>query len=151
MTQWTVEQWQQLVSHVAYNRELGIEFAELVPTGVVLRLRYRSDLAAGPDGETLHGGAISAMVDAALGFSVHWAMPDDRSLATLNIRIDHLVEPSPRRDVYCRATCIQAEQHVAVVRGEIYHERAEEPFALASGSIVFIAADSWMRGVEGAT
>jgi uncharacterized protein (TIGR00369 family) len=151
VTQWTVEQWRQLVSHVAYNRELGIEFAELVPTGVVLRLRYRSDLASGPDGEALHGGAISAMVDAALGFSVHWAMPDDRSLATLNMRIDHLREPSPRRDVYCRATCIQAEQHVAVVRGEIYHERAADPFALASGSIVFIAADSWMRGVEGAT
>ena len=61
--QWTTEQWQQLVSHVAYNRELGIEFAELVPTGVVLRLRYRSDLASGPDGDTLHGGAIAAMVD----------------------------------------------------------------------------------------
>ena len=51
--QWTVEQWQQLVSHVAYNRELGIEFAELVPTGIVLRLRYRSDLASSPDGQTL--------------------------------------------------------------------------------------------------
>ena len=88
MPRWTSAQWQQLVSHVAYNNELGVEFSELVPTGVVLRIRYRPELATSVDDETLNDGAIVSMVDAALGFSVHWAMPDDRSLATLDMRID---------------------------------------------------------------
>jgi acyl-coenzyme A thioesterase PaaI-like protein len=151
MPQWSVEQWRQLVSHVRYNREMGIEFAGLAAAGVVLRIGYRADLAAGAGDAALHPGAISAMVDAALGFSVHWAMPDDRSLATLNMRIDHLADPSPRCDVYCRATCFESDEHVAFVRGEIYHDTPERPFALAVGSIMFIAASSWIRGVEGAT
>jgi acyl-coenzyme A thioesterase PaaI-like protein len=151
MPQWSAEQWRRLVSHVEYNREMGIEFAEPAPAGVVLRLRYRADLTSAADDETLHPGAMSAMVDAALGFSVHWAMPDDRSLATLNMRIDHLAEPRPRRDVYCRATCVEYDENVAFVRGEIYQDTPDEPFAVAVGSIVFIAASSWIRGVEGAT
>jgi acyl-coenzyme A thioesterase PaaI-like protein len=150
MPQWSAEQWRELVSHVEYNRQMGIEFAELAPTGVVLRLKYRADLAVASDDETLHPGAISAMADAALGFSVHWAMPDDRSLATLNMRIDHLAKPIPRRDVYCRATCFESNETVAFVRGELYQDTPDEPFAVAVGSIVFITASSWIRGVEGA-
>ena len=149
MPQWTHDQWQQLVSHVVYNRALGVEFAELASTGVVLRIRYRPDLVASIDDETLNDGAVAAMVDAALGFSVHWAMPDDRSLATLDMRIDRLRPPLPRRDVLCRATCLGFDEHVAYVRGEVYHDQRAEPFAIAVGTIMFIPADSWMRGVEG--
>jgi acyl-coenzyme A thioesterase PaaI-like protein len=147
--QWTHEQWQRLVSHVIYNRALGVEFAALAPGGVVLRIRYRSELATSVEDEALHEGAIASMVDAALGFSVHWAMPDDRSLATLDMRVDRLRAPLPRRDVLCRATCLGFDEHVAYVRGEIFHDRPEEPFAIAVGTIMFIAADSWMRGVQG--
>jgi acyl-coenzyme A thioesterase PaaI-like protein len=146
---WTSAQWQQLVSHVVYNNELGVEFSELVPTGVVLRIRYRPELATSVDDETLNDGAVASMVDAALGFSVHWAMPDDRSLATLDMRIDRLRAPRPRSDVFCRATCVGFDEHVAYVRGEIFHDRAEDPFAIAVGTIMFIAAESWMRGVQG--
>jgi acyl-coenzyme A thioesterase PaaI-like protein len=83
VTQGTVEYWQQLVSHVVLNRELGIEFDSLAPRGVVLRLRYSPAIAESDDAPRAHTGAIAAMVDACLGFSVHWALPDDRSLATL--------------------------------------------------------------------
>ena len=149
MPKWTHEQWRQLVSHVVYNVELGVEFAELVPTGVVLRIGYRPDLATSVDDETLNDGAIASMVDAALGFSVHWAMPDDRSLATLDMRIDRLRAPQPRSDVFCRATCLSFDEQVAYVRGEVFHDRPEQPFAIAVGTVMFIAADSWMRGVKG--
>jgi acyl-coenzyme A thioesterase PaaI-like protein len=151
VTQGTVEYWQQLVSHVVLNRELGIEFDSLAPRGVVLRLRYSPAIAESDDAPRAHTGAIAAMVDACLGFSVHWALPDDRSLATLNMRIDHLSPPSECRDVYCRATCHRLEQHVGFARGEIYHDDPEQPFALAVASVMFITADSWITRLEKST
>jgi len=150
MTQGTPEYWRQLVSHVVLNREFGIEFAALAADGVILRLKYSPEVAEAADDDRVHTGAIAAMVDAALGFSVHWAMPDDRSLATLNMRIDHLARPGPRRDVHCHATCHTVEPHVAYTRGVIYHDDPAQPFALAVATVMFITADSWITRVEGA-
>ena len=148
MTQGSVEYWQQLVSHVVLNRELGIEFDSLTSQGVVLRLRYSPAIAESAAAERAHTGAIAAMVDACLGFSVHWALPDDRSLATLNMRIDQLTLPDERRDVRCRATCYRIEPHVGFARGEIYHDDPDQPFALAVASVMFITADSWITRLE---
>jgi acyl-coenzyme A thioesterase PaaI-like protein len=149
MTQGTPDYWRQLVSHVVLNRELGIEFASLATDGVILRLRHSSAVTDAPDDDCVHTAAIAAMVDAALGFSVHWAMPDDRSLVTLNIRIDHLARPRPRSDVLCHAVCHKVEPHVAFTTGKIYHADASQPFALAVGTIMFITADSWITRAEG--
>lgn len=151
MTEWTPERWRELVTHVVYNRVLGVEFAGLTPDGVILRLRYSDEIAESDDDPRAHSGAIASMVDAALGFSVHRAAPDDRSLATLNMRIDYVSMPDTRRDVHCRAVCHRIEGHVGHARGEIYHDDGSQPFAYAVATIMFITADSWIRRVEAPT
>jgi len=125
---------------VPYNRALGVEIvdfeAELGDATVEMRLPYDPRFVGNPDTGVLHGGVITAAMDAACGASVFLALKEPRRIATLDLRIDYLGPATPERDVICACRCFRVTRQIAFTRGLAHHGDESSPIATATGTFV---------------
>jgi uncharacterized protein (TIGR00369 family) len=101
-----------------------------------MRLPYHPQLVGNPETGVLHGGAITALIDACCGAAVFMALAKPAFIATLDLRIDYLAPATPGRDVYADIECYKLTRNIAFVRGCGYHDRADDPIAAAAGSFM---------------
>jgi uncharacterized protein (TIGR00369 family) len=122
---------------VPHNRALGIRFVSIAEGCVTLGLPYDAKLVGNPLTGVLHGGAITALLDAACGLAVCVKLPEPVPVATLDLRIDYLRPATPSREVFGRAECFRVTQNVAFVRCEAFHEGGERDLvAVANGTFI---------------
>ncbi len=121
---------------VPHNRALGIDIVEFDHASVVFRLPYDAKLVGHPDTGTLHGGAITALLDGASGAAVFAALQDMVPIATLDLRIDYLRPAEAGKTVLARATCYKMTKHVAFTRAVAYHDDPENPIAHSVGTFM---------------
>ena len=125
--------FEQMVPH---NRALNLEVLALEHARATFRLPYDVKLIGNPETGVLHGGAITAAMDAACGTAVFQALPRPMVIATLDLRIDYLKPATPPRDVTIRAHCYKVTRNVAFVRGVAFHDDEADPIASGTGSFV---------------
>ena len=113
-----IEDIAQLAPH---NRALGIRFVSIAEQRVTLALPYDARLVGNPLTGVLHGGAITALLDAACGMAVWAKIAEPIPIATLDLRIDYLRPATPDQEVHGRAECFRVTQNVAFVRCEAFH------------------------------
>ncbi len=121
---------------VPHNRALGMEVVELSRANAVFRLPYSDKLVGNPDTGVLHGGAITALLDAASGAAVFASLTEWVPIATLDLRIDYLRPAEPRHDVTARASCYKLTKHVAFTRAVAYHDDPDHPIASSVGTFM---------------
>ena len=121
---------------IPHNRALGIEVVDMDRATAVFKLRYDAKLVGNPDLGTLHGGAITALLDAASGASVFAALTDWCPIATLDLRIDYLRAGEAGRDVQCRAHCYKLTRNVAFTRAVAFHDDEQDPIATSAGTFM---------------
>ena len=100
------------------------------------RLPYAEKLVGNPDTGVIHGGAITALLDACSGAAVFAAMTEMSPIATLDLRIDYLRAATPGRDVICHATCYRLAREVAFTRAVAYHDDENDPIASSMGTFM---------------
>ena len=100
------------------------------------RLPYDVRLIGNPETGVLHGGAITAMLDACSGAAVFCSLAQMQPIATLDLRIDYLRPAEAGRDVLARATCYHMSKNVAFTRAVAYHDSEDHPIASASGTFM---------------
>jgi uncharacterized protein (TIGR00369 family) len=133
---------------IPHNRALGIETLELTRASVLLRLRYDTKLVGNPDTGVLHGGAITALLDAASGTAVFASLTEWVPIATLDLRIDYLRAAEAGRDVMARAVCYRRARHVAFTRAVAYIDDERDPVASAVGTFMLGTKTSSQRGPQ---
>jgi uncharacterized protein (TIGR00369 family) len=121
---------------IPHNKALGMELLELERGEAKFRLPYDAKLVGNPDTGVLHGGAITALLDASSGASVFAALTDWVPIATLDLRIDYLRAAEPGRDVVCHATCYKRTRNVAFTRAIAYHDDPADPIASSVGTFM---------------
>jgi uncharacterized protein (TIGR00369 family) len=121
---------------VPHNRALGMEFVELVDSHVVFQLPYDPKLVGNPDSGVLHGGVITALLDAASGAAVFVALGQPVPIATLDLRIDYLRPAEAGHVVMARATCYKVTRNVAFTRAVAYHGDPADPIAHSVGTFM---------------
>src|SRR5690606_24419186 len=126
------QSFRQMVPH---NAALGLRVVDCAPGVVVMELPWVEHLVGDPDTGVLHGGAITALLDACCGASVFLKMRALTPIATLDLRIDHLEPATPRRTVTARAECYKLGRNVAFTRAVAYHD-PEDPIASAAGTFM---------------
>ena len=55
---------------------------------------------------------------------------------TLDLRIDHLRQATPKMDVICRATCERITTHIAFVRAVAHQGDPNAPFAMVAATFM---------------
>ncbi len=136
-------------AHISpYNRELGLLPHSVRPDWCVLKVEYTRSLVGDPNTRVLHGGVITALLDAAFGFSIFVKLPQRRAMATLDLRIDYLKPATPDKAVLGGAVCYKLTADLAFVRGCAYHESADDAIATAVGIYMFIDERTVSRNEE---
>jgi uncharacterized protein (TIGR00369 family) len=138
-----------MVQGVPFNGALGLEVVDAEVGVAVVRLPYRLELVGNPATGALHGGIITALIDASCGVSVFLKMQRARRIATLDLRIDYLGPARAPLDVFARAECYKLTRHVAFVRAVAYHGDAEDPIATSAGTFMLFddARSPFARGM----
>ena len=126
----------QFAELVPHNQAMGLEVIELDDATARFRLPWDEKLVGDPRTGVLHGGAITAMMDACCGAAVFMALPYPLPIATLDLRIDYLKPATPREDVQAVARCYKVTRNVAFVRGVAFHRSEDEPVAAAAGTFM---------------
>jgi uncharacterized protein (TIGR00369 family) len=121
---------------VPHNQALGIRVLELTATDVSFELPYDAKLVGNPDTGTLHGGVITALLDAASGAAVFAALTDLVPIATLDLRIDYLKPAEPGKSVIARATCYKMTRNVAFTRAVAYQDDPDDAVAHSVGTFM---------------
>lgn len=124
------------VDHIPHNRALGMKVLEFKRAEAIFQLPYDEKLVGNPDTGVLHGGAITALLDACSGAAVFAALTEWSPIATLDLRIDYLRGGDPGRDITCRATCYKLARNVAFTRAVAYHDDESDPIATSAGTFM---------------
>src|SRR5690242_10106518 len=124
------------VDAIPHNKALGIKVVSFQRAEAVFQLPYDVKLVGNPDTGVLHGGAITALLDACSGASVFAALTDWSPIATLDLRIDYMRGGDPGRDITCRAHCYRVTRNVAFTRAVAYHDDEADPIATSAGTFM---------------
>jgi uncharacterized protein (TIGR00369 family) len=122
--------------YIPHNKALGMALLELERGEAKFKLPYDAKLVGNPDTGVLHGGAITALLDACSGASVFSALTEWVPIATLDLRIDDLRAAEAGRDVIAHATCYKQTRNVAFTRAIAYHDDPDDPIASSVGTFM---------------
>ncbi len=134
---------------IAFNQVLGLQITEVTPTQVAGRIAMRPELVGHFAYDRLHGGVVSAGLDAIAGLAVMAAMGakhmDDAPLArlhrfarlgTIDLRVDYLRAASGG-PFTLRGQVLRLGSRVANARMEFLGAQGE---LLASGAAAYIVS-----------
>jgi uncharacterized protein (TIGR00369 family) len=120
---------QLLVAHIPHARAIGLQVIAAKPAEAWLKVPYAEELVGNPETGVVHGGVITTLLDNAAGSAVIAALPEPRSIATLDLRIDYMKPATPRRDIVGYCHCYKVTRSIAFVRGVAYHDAVDDPIA----------------------
>jgi uncharacterized protein (TIGR00369 family) len=133
----------QLMRLSPHNAYLGLHLMRVEDGVLTTELPYREDLIGNPETGALHGGVVTAMLDASCGLSVMVGLGRLTRIATLDLRIDYLKPTQARGTLYSRSSCYKLTQQVAFVQGTAFQrsdDGAEDEVAKATGTFMILSA-----------
>lgn len=122
--------------NVPHNLALNVQIIEAARGMVVSRVPWAQHLVGNPETEALHGGVITTLLDATGGSAVFLWFKETPSIATLDLRVDHLRPSAARKDLYARAECYRVTRNVAFVRGTAWCEEESNPIATMTATFM---------------
>ena len=121
---------------VPHNKALGLSVIDYGRGIAVMRLPYDPRLVGNPETGVLHGGAVTALVDACSGAAVFMKLASPVPIATIDLRIDYLHPATPGRDILARADCYELTSNIEFVRAVAYHDSPDDPLAASAGTFM---------------
>ena len=100
---------------IPFNRFLGMSAQRIDRDGAELLLPFKPELLGNAMKGALHGGALSALADAAGGAAVFAAADFGDVVSTIDLRIDYL-RPALPRDTLAEAHVVRIGGRVGVAR-----------------------------------
>jgi uncharacterized protein (TIGR00369 family) len=121
---------------VPHNTALGIVVTAVRQGGASMKLDWKPHLVGNPETGVLHGGAITAMLDACSGMAVATMLTKPQPFATLDLRIDYIHPATPGQPVLADAECVRLTKNVAFTRAVAHHGDPADPIATSAGTFM---------------
>ena len=128
------------LAHVPHAAQIGMELIAYDDGACSVRVPYADHLVGDPDTGILHGGVITAVLDNASGMAVPRAdlSEANRSIATLDLRIDYMRPATAGEALLVDAECYQMTRSIAFVRARAWQEIDGETREVASSVATFM-------------
>jgi uncharacterized protein (TIGR00369 family) len=125
-----------MAEQIPFNAYLGVRVDALEPGRARLSVPFRPEFVGDPFRPALHGGVISALIDACGGAAVFTVVnpPTDR-VSTIDLRVDYLRPGEPKR-LACEARVERLGNRTASVDMKVFHPEAASRL-IASGRGVY--------------
>lgn len=141
-----------MVEGTPHARLLGMKFVAVDKGKSTLRLPYSQKFIGNPKTRVLHGGAITTVLDQALGLAAISGYDTLTSVATLNLSIDYMRAAEPGKGIIATANCYKVTRHIAFVRGIAHDGDEDNPVAMAQATFMATRANTKGRDyVQGLT
>jgi uncharacterized protein (TIGR00369 family) len=140
----------ELVAHIPQCVRLGMTVVETSPCRATVRLPWREELVGDPLRGVVFGGVITTLLDQASGLAVQCSLPEFKTIATLDLRIDYLRSAEKGQDLIASVECYKLTNNVAFVRGSAFDRSADDPFASTLATFMIVgplSPESWQRAV----
>lgn len=124
-----------LEQEVPFNRHLGIKVLEIREGFVKAMVPFRPEFIGDPRRPALHGGVLSALVDACGGFAVWTHFDIGDLISTVDMRVDYL-RPGPDEDIVAESKVVRTGNRVSVVHTVVYSS-GNPDHPLAEGRAVY--------------
>lgn len=134
-------------NRIAFNRALGLKILSIGTDEASVRLTMREEFVGNFSRGILHGGVISATLDATAGLVAYSSLAEQASgtsrkerfarfsrVGTIDMRVDFL-RPGRGREFTASARTLRKGSRVAVIHTEMHDEKGE---MIASGTCTYI-------------
>jgi len=128
------QQW--FSDSIPHNKALGIKVVSFGRGRASMRIEWQPNLVGNPETGVLHGGAITAMLDACSGMSVATLLKQPEPFATLDLRIDYTRPATPHQPVIAEAECYRMTANVAFTRALAHQGDRDNPVAGCAGTFM---------------
>jgi uncharacterized protein (TIGR00369 family) len=98
---------------IPFNKYLGIKIAEAREGFVRLEVPFKPELIGDAMRPAIHGGVISAVIDACGGFAVWTQLSVEDRVSTIDLRIDYL-SPGAPEPLIVEGTVVRVGNRVGV-------------------------------------
>lgn len=127
------EQVRFFFSRLPHSVALGVELLEAGQGHMLTRVPFSEFMVGNPVTGYVHGGVITALIDQTAGTAAMFASDPPDTVATLDLRIDHLTVARAGQPVHAFAECYKATRHICFVRCIAYAEDRDHPIATSMG------------------
>ncbi len=124
---------------IPHARRLGLRLLEKQGDNLMIEMPYNAELEIIPGSGIVANGAITALLDTALGAAVFDQFEEYRRIVTLDLRVDYFEKPEPFSSVVVKTRCLKVTDHMVFVQGDVYSKDSTDP--IAHGVAVFSYAE----------
>ncbi|WP_167730181.1 PaaI family thioesterase [Terasakiella sp. SH-1] len=122
------------VENLPHCKKLGLKFDNLEQGKGRMRLSPRPELICNPAKNLLHSAIVTTLLDTLCGTVASSIYPEGRTVATLDLRLDHLTPACADSPLYAEAECFHFDDDIAFVRGFAWQGEEQRQLTTALGS-----------------
>lgn len=130
----TLKTARAFLSALPHSQALGMQIEEMGAGKATVSMAWDARFVGDPVSGVIHGGAVSALMDTALGAAVMCHLAGPLGTATLGLRIDYMRPATPGQTLRARAECYHVTRSVAFVRVTTTDGDEQNPVATATGA-----------------
>lgn len=131
----------RFLSALRHCQVLNMQVQSADDTGITLLLPYSPSIVGNPQTGSIHGGAITTLMDTALGMATLCVLPEFEVCPTLDLRIDYMSPGVADQDVHGHAHCYRVSRDVIFIRGTAYQDDPAQPIAEVVGTYMRLGKD----------
>ena len=121
---------------IPFNKYVGVRAVEIDRGRVRLEIPFRPELIGDPLRQSMHGGVMSMLADAAGGAAVWSALDEPRArLSTIDMRIDYL-RPGRQETLAAESSIVRLGRRLGVTDMRLFHPSAPTE-TIATGKAVY--------------
>lgn len=143
MSALSIQNVQDRIDSGAYNKWLGLTITDLTATSITLEAEAKAEWMNSRDGEIVHGGIISALLDVAACFSLVGSLGGTAPTIDLNTHFLRALGPGK---VIIEGRLVKPGRAIAIAEAELYNEGGKTA-AIARGT--FAASATFPFAEEG--
>jgi uncharacterized protein (TIGR00369 family) len=121
-------------AYVPLNRAMGMELTDVGEGRGAMRMPWQDRFTGDAEEGLVHGGVVTALLDAVCGIAAFMALREPSVIATVDLRIDHLRPAELGRELVATAATLRATRHVLFVRGVAHHGDPDAAVAIATAT-----------------
>ncbi len=125
---------------IPHAKRLGIDIIGEEDGSLVIEMPYNPELEIIPSSGIIANGAITALLDTALGAAVYSQFEVYRRIVTLNLRVDYFEKPEAFSSVMVKTRCLKISDQIIFAQGDLFCQNRDITIAHAVG--VFSYADA---------
>lgn len=124
------------VENLPHCKRLGLTFTQLDEGVGAMQLDPRPEFVGNTAQNFMHSAIVTTLLDTLCGTVASSAYSEGRTVATLDLRLDHLDRLHADRTLYAKAECFHHNDDVAYVRGWAWQDSEDKMVAKATGTFM---------------